>query len=70
MYSDLEMVNTWYHDGQEYASSSVSWDRADERARWWVSLSRQSGAPLPSGDYQLELYVEGRMLQSGTFVIQ
>ena len=70
MYPGLEMVNKWYLNGQEYGSSTISWDRPDERGRWWVSLSRQSGAPLPSGDYQLELYVEGRMLQSGTFVIQ
>lgn len=70
MYPGLGMVNTWYHDRQEYASSIVSWDRPDERGRWWVSLSRQSGAPLPSGDYRLELCVGDKLLQSGTFLIQ
>jgi len=66
----LALVNTWYLNGQRYASSTEYWDRPAERGRWWVSLYRESGAPLPSGDYRLELFIGARLLQSGEFVIQ
>lgn len=66
----LALENTWYLNGQRYASSTVYWDRPGERGRWWVSLYRESGAPLPSGNYRLELYVGARLMQSGEFVIQ
>ena len=70
LYQGLELRNVWYHNGQEYASSSVYWDRTDERGRWFVQLYRPSGQPLPSGNYRLELHIGGRLLQSGTFTIQ
>ncbi|MGB9301327.1 MAG: hypothetical protein WCD51_12135, partial [Anaerolineae bacterium] len=70
MYQGLELHSIWYHNGQEYASGNVNWDRAEERGRWWLQLYRASGQPLPSGNYRLELYVGGQLLQSGTFTIQ
>jgi hypothetical protein len=70
MYQGLELRNVWYHDGQVYVSSDVHWDRADERGRWWVRLRLSSGQALPSGHYTLELWVEGRLLQSGSFLIE
>lgn len=70
MYPGLELFNRWYHNGQEYAAGSVFWEREAERGRWWLHLYRASGAPLPSGNYRLELHVHGRLLQSETFVIQ
>jgi hypothetical protein len=70
MYQGLEMYNVWYRDGQEYASGTVYWEQTGERGRWWLQLYRASGQPLPSGNYRLELYVGGRLLQSGTFTIQ
>jgi hypothetical protein len=69
MYRGLELHHIWYQNGQEYVSSSVLWDREDERGRWSLRLHRTSGQPLPSGNYKLELYVGGQLLQSGTFTI-
>ncbi len=66
----LALVNTWYLNGQRYASSTVYWDRPGERGRWWVSIYRESGGALPSGNYRLELYIGARLMQSGEFVIQ
>ena len=66
----LALVSTWYLNGQGFASSTVYWDRPGERGRWWVSLYRESGGPLPSGNYTLELYIGARLMQSGEFVIQ
>ncbi|MCJ7619216.1 MAG: hypothetical protein MUP64_03240 [Anaerolineae bacterium] len=70
MYQGLELHSIWYHNGQEYASGNAYWDRTVERGRWWLQLYRASGQPLPSGNYRLELYVGGQLLQSGTFTIQ
>lgn len=70
MYQGLELYNVWYRDGQEFASGSVYWEQTGERGRWWLQLYRTSGQPLASGNYRLELYVGGRLLQSGTFKIQ
>jgi hypothetical protein len=66
----LALVNTWYLNGQQYVSSTVYWDRPGERGRWWVSIYRESGGALPSGNYRLELYIGGRLMQTGEFVIQ
>lgn len=70
MYQGLEMHSIWYLNGQEYASGSAYWDRTAERGRWWLPLYRGSGQVLPSGNYRLELYVGGQLLQSGAFAIQ
>ena len=69
MYQGLELHNVWYHNGQEYASSNEYWDRTAERGRWQARLHLPSGASLACGDYRLELYVGGQLLQSGTFAI-
>jgi hypothetical protein len=66
----LAVVNTWYLNGQQYASSTENWDRPGERGRWWVSIDGESGGALPSGNYKLELYIGARLMQSGEFVIQ
>jgi hypothetical protein len=70
MHRGLEIVHTWYHDGRECASSTVIREEENERGREHVSLEGSQGAPLPSGNYRLELYVGGYLLQSGTFTIQ
>jgi hypothetical protein len=70
MYQGLEMPGIWYHNGQEYVRSNQYWEKTSERGRWWLHLYRASGLPLPSGNYRLELYVGGQLLQSGTFTIQ
>jgi hypothetical protein len=70
MYRGLEIVHTWYHDGRECASGTVIREEDNERGREHVSLKGQEGGPLPSGNYRLELYVGGYLLQSGTFKIQ
>ena len=70
MYPGLELQAIWYKDGQEYFSFTYTWRIAEERGHWGLYLDRQDGGPLPSGNYRLDLYVEGRLRQSGTFTIQ
>jgi hypothetical protein len=70
MYPGLELLAKWYHDGQDYTASSIVWEQEGERGRWWLHLHRASGAPLPGGNYRLELHVHGQLLQTGAFSIQ
>jgi len=70
MYQGLELRYFWYHNGQEYARGTSYREETAERGRWQARLHLPSGASLPSGDYRLELYVGGQLLQSGTFAIQ
>jgi hypothetical protein len=70
MYPGLELQAIWYKEGQEYYSYTHTWTIAKESGHWGLYLEGPDGGPLPSGNYRLELYVEGRLLQSGTFTIQ
>ena len=70
MYQGLELRYFWYHNGVEYARGTSYWEETAERGRWQARLHLPSGASLPSGDYRLELYVGGQLLQGGTFAIQ
>ena len=64
MYPGLELLAKWYRNGQEYTASNILWEQEGERSRWWLHLHRASGAPLPGGNYRLELYVHGQLLQN------
>jgi hypothetical protein len=70
MYTGLEITHTWYHEGREVASGTFAWEEEKERGREYVSLDYPDDAPLPRGNYRLEVYVGGQLLQSGTFAIQ
>jgi hypothetical protein len=70
MYPGLEMLSIWRLNGQVYAESTQYWEKTAERGRWWLHLYRESGQPLPSGNYRVELFMGARLLQSGTFTIQ
>jgi hypothetical protein len=70
MYPGLEMLGVWYHNGQEYTRGTTQWEKTSERGRCSLSLRRTSGLPLPSGNYGLELFVGGQLLQSGTCTLQ
>ena len=58
----------WYQDGQEVGSGSGAWD-AGESGTFDLSLTG-GGEPLGAGQWELELYVNGELAQSGTFVIR
>jgi hypothetical protein len=70
MYQGLEMLSIWRLNGQVYAQSTQYWEKTAERGRWWLRLYRESGQPLPSGNYRVELFMGAQLLQSGTFTIQ
>jgi phosphate transport system substrate-binding protein len=58
----------WYQDGEEVGGGSDIWD-AGESGTFDLSLSND-GQPLGSGIWNLEIYVNGELARTGTFVIE
>ena len=52
----------WYIDGEVVAEADDVWE-GGESGNWWVGINSKNG--LPDGQYLLELYVEGQLVQRG-----
>jgi len=70
MYRGLEFVQIWYRDGQQCSSGTVIRERDDERGLQYVWLKGPGGGTLLTGHYTLELWFQGQLVQSGSFLIQ
>jgi tetratricopeptide (TPR) repeat protein len=57
----------WYIDGELTYSDSTAW-YDDASGQTWVSIDHPDG--LSAGEYQLQLSVNGELLQTGSFVVQ
>jgi predicted component of type VI protein secretion system len=68
MSEDLEWGRTWYRDGEEYVAKTAAWT-GNEDGTWSLWLFRTSGDPLVPATYELRLYLQGKQVQSATFVI-
>ena len=58
----------WYLDGEEILRNPAVWAK-DESGRFDYFLDA-GGEALPSGDWVLEIYVEGELLADGDFTIE
>ncbi|MFN8445329.1 MAG: trypsin-like peptidase domain-containing protein [Caldilineaceae bacterium] len=56
----------WYYQDEEVASEENVWEFGKERSHY-VWLEHPDG--LPNGTYKLELYIEGKLSQSGEFQV-
>jgi len=56
----------WYLDGEEDVADSETWESGKD-GTYWVYIYNDDG--LIAGDYDLYLYVDGELLQTGSFVI-
>lgn len=56
----------WYFDGEEALGDKTTWD-AKPTGRTWVNIDHPDG--LPIGKYDVELLIDGNVLQTGSFVI-
>jgi len=56
----------WYLDGEEDVGDADMWESA-ESGTYWVNLYNDDG--LVSGTYELQLFVEDRLVQTGSFAI-
>jgi tetratricopeptide (TPR) repeat protein len=57
----------WYLDGVEVSRSSEAWHGA-ESGNSWVVLSSKNG--LPPGQYDLELSVDGKVVQTAVMLVE
>jgi len=68
MSTDLEWSRIWYRDGEEYVSKTEQWT-GDDSGTWALWLYVTSGDPLAPATYELRIFLEGKQVQSATFVI-
>ena len=66
MRNGVLMRSTWYYEGQQVLEDEAPWSAGDVDVSW-VSLTHRDG--LPVGGYLLEIYIDGRLAQSGEFAI-
>ncbi len=67
MESGMELGVNWYLDGEVVISDPYDWD-GDSEGLWNYYIYANDGA-LPDGQYDIELLVEGQVLQQGSTVI-
>jgi putative serine protease PepD len=66
MQDGWSLTKKWYIDGELVLDIDDTWG-GGESGSWWVSVYSDNG--LPDGEYQLELYVEGQLAQTGECTI-
>jgi Tol biopolymer transport system component len=68
MSPDYTWQRVWYLDDTEILNNSATWS-GDEAGRFDYFIDA-NGSPQSPGEWVLELYVEGELLASGSFVIE
>jgi hypothetical protein len=56
----------WCLDGYLYAGGTYTWEHGENGNSWW-GLYEDSG--LPTGSYELRLYIAGQLAQYGAFTV-
>jgi parallel beta-helix repeat protein len=69
MSSDVEWGRTWVRDGEEQVAKTQNWT-GGESGTWGLRYFNTESSPLKPGGYELRLYIQGNLVQSGSFVIQ
>jgi hypothetical protein len=69
MANGLKWRREWYRDGKVLTNmiKSDTWTRATSEKDYWISISNDSG--LEAGTYELKLYIDDRLIQVNTFII-
>lgn len=67
MSNGVEWTSRWLYEGQVVLETPSVWD-GGESGTSWVSVFHPDG--LPAGRFDLELEVQGELIQSGTFTVQ
>lgn len=67
MSNGIEWTSRWYYEGQEVLETPSTWDGGASGTSW-VSIFHPDG--LPPGLFELELEVQGEVIQTGSFTVQ
>jgi serine protease Do len=65
MRDGMDLSERWILNGEELVTFESAWEYGEEGTFHDV-IHRTSGDPLLDGEYKLELYVEGQLVQQGT----
>jgi hypothetical protein len=68
MQDGMNIDTKWILNDEELVAFNWTWDEGDS-GTLHDYIHRTSGDPLPDGQYTLELYIEGQLVQQGTAVI-
>jgi len=68
MQDGLSYEARWYFDDEVLINVETEWDSGEE-GTFTDNIYRKDGEPLWDGEYRLELYIEGEMLQTATATI-
>ena len=66
MTDGAELRQVWTIDGEDGLDTTDGWN-AGATGSYWISINSSDG--LPDGEYELELYVDGKVAQTGQFSI-
>ncbi len=68
MQDGMNVDEKWLINGEELATFNIVWGEGAS-GTYHDLIYRASGEPLSDGEYALELYVEGQLVQQGTAVV-
>lgn len=68
MADGVRLGERWLLDGEELLDFEVSWE-GGESGTFHDLIYHSSGQPLPDGEYTMELYVGGQLVQQATAVV-
>ena len=64
----IEWTRTWFVDGEEVKTTTETWE-GNEHGMYDLMLVRTDGEELRPAVYQLRLYIQGSLVQQGSFVV-
>lgn len=67
MTPDTRWLERWLQDGRETLVINHDFWDGDESGTWWIGIYNSGG--LSSGNYQVDVFIEGNLLTSGHFTI-
>ena len=68
MQDGMNLNVRWLLNDEELLTYDESWSRG-ESGTFYDSIYRTSGDPLPDGQYKVELYIEGQLVQEGSATV-
>jgi S1-C subfamily serine protease len=68
MANDLDWNVTWLLNDEVVVNQDDQW-QGDEQGTWSSNLYMENGAPLPTGKYEMQLSIQGTVVQTATATI-